>query len=261
MKRIFVSLILVTSLFSFDVNSKVHNLIGDNNYKTYNKLLKKIFKKKHYTIEQIVLKLRNNGLLNIFFKTPKIIQTKFIFQNGNPIFDTKVLYDSLTSIGYYYFYPIDIEKHQKYSVEIEFQSEHYIEPMSIIKEMQTRGCKITDLRKNSNEFVYNFDCENIFIKEAKNLKSKNQYNVFVKGIYWIKPNGFKKIRIYSKKLDFWHPYVVFYDKNLNMIKLIEKNNVQRIVVSKIPEDTAYIKIMDSFNKENIKRGIIFKGYK
>jgi hypothetical protein len=261
MKLIFISLFFITSLFSFDVNSKVQNLIGENNYKTYNKLLKKIFKKKHYTIEEVVYKLRNNGLLDIFFKSPKIIQTKFIFQNGNPIFNSKVLYDSLTSIGYYYFYPINIEKYDNYAVEIEFQSEHFIEPMSIIKEMKNRGCYLTNLNRNDEKFIYNFDCENIFIKEANTLKQTSKKYVYAKGVYWIKPNKLNKIRIYSKNLDFWHPYIVFYDKNLNIIKFIENENVKRVIVSNIPEDTEYIKIMDSFNKENIKRGIIVKGYK
>jgi len=261
MRLVFVSLIFFSSIFAFNVNDKVKNIIGVHNYQTYNKLLKKIFKHKKYTIEEVVSKLRNNGLLDIFFNAPKIIQTKFIFQNGNPIFDTKVLYDSLTSIGYYYFYPINIEKGDDYSIEIEFQSEHFIEPMSIIKEMKNRGCLITDLNRKKDKFIYNFDCEKIFIKEAKPLLPKSRKYVYASGVYWIKPNNFKKIKIYSKRLDFWHPYVVFYDKELNIIKLIENEDVNREVLSEIPEGTEYIKIMDSFNKENIKRGIIVKGLK
>jgi hypothetical protein len=261
MKQIILSIFFSSLLFSLNVDSKVRNLIGEDNYLTYNKLLKKIFTEDESNIENIIYKLRNNGLLDIFFKSPKIIQTQFIFKNGNPVFNTKVLYDSLTSIGYYYYYPISIEKFKKYSINIEFQSEHFIEPMSIIKEMKDRGCYINDLTRNGEKFIYNFDCENIFIKEANTLEEESKKYVYAKGVYWIKPNNFNKIRIYTNKLDFWHPYIVFYDKSLNIIKIRENEDLRRVLISKIPEDCEYIKIMDSFNKENIKRGIIVKGYK
>jgi hypothetical protein len=135
----------------------------------------------------------------------------------------------------------------------------YIDPLEFLKEMNKYGCKVTNIKKAS-KYTYYLNCEN-----AKPLTTpldssvKNLSNT--QGEYWVSPNGYKKIAIKSSPLDFWHPYVVFYDENLNILNIIVSEDKKRQITAKIPRYCSYIKIRDAFTKENIKRGIFVKGIK
>jgi len=67
--------------------------------------------------------------------------------------------------------------------------------------------------------------------------------------------------ITTSKLDNWYPYVVFFDKNLNILNIIAKENSQKTIYLDIPQECAYIKISDNYSKTNFKRGITIKGIK
>jgi len=261
MKKL-VSIILISSfLFGFNTQ-KIKNLMGEENYQNYSKLLDKIFTKDSYDIYEILKKLKNNGLLELFFDKAKLIHTRFIFDGGDNILNTKILNDSLYNLGYYYYYYSNVDKvDDRYSIEIEFKSEHYIDPVSLIDEFNTRGCKVEDVYKIDKVFHYIFNCQNGIIKEAKQLTQDNQRFINSKGIYWLINDNFKTIKIKTKKIDFWHPSVWFYDKNLNLINNYKKNKKTTILTLAIPTDCKYIKITDMYSGENFKRGIIIKGLK
>lgn len=261
MKPFFIIVLLSFSLFSFDTDEKVKNLIGQSSYTTYHKLLGKIIKKREYTIEELIALLKNNGLLELFFNNPKMIQTRFSFQKSPPVLSTKILYDSLTTLGYYYFYPSYSQKNDtRYILDIEFKSEHYIDPLTLLEEMKNRGCQMSDISKEKERFNYVFDCSEGHVKEAKPLLKTPKRYINAKGIYWISldETPFEEIEIKTKKADHWTPYIVFYDKNLEVIDIIRKKKKTTEIVLPIPENTKYIKIMDSFNKQNVKRGVIVK---
>ena len=261
MKKIVLFLLLTVSLFSFE-NQKIENLMGESEFKTYNKLLDKIFVDKNMDILTILSTLKNNGLLDLFFNKPRIIHTKFIFSSRNDIIKMKVLNDSLKSLGYYYFYPSDTQKtDDEFIVNIEFKSEHYIDPVVMIKEMDSRGCMIKDVDRDNDMFVYKFDCSNAFIKEAVTLTNKNKRYINIKGDYWIKPADFEKIYIRTRKVDYWHPSVWFYDDKLNLINDVKINRKTDRLTLEIPAGCDYIKITDIYSGENFKRGIIIKGLK
>jgi hypothetical protein len=50
-------------------------------------------------------------------------------------------------------------------------------------------------------------------------------------------------------------YIVFYDKDLNILDTIKKNRVYRGLKSNVPYGTHYIKITDRYTLINIKRGL------
>jgi predicted RNA-binding protein associated with RNAse of E/G family len=56
-------------------------------------------------------------------------------------------------------------------------------------------------------------------------------------------------------LNHWHPYIVFYDKHLNILKIIKKDNIFKTFNTNIPKGTNYIKITDLYMLLNIKRGL------
>jgi hypothetical protein len=260
MKKIFLLLLIAIDLFAIKNFSKIENIMEKENYQKYQKLIDKIFPNDEYNITEIVKKLKNNGLINLFFKKAEIVDTKFEFQNGNPILEQKILNNSLTNLGYYYFYPIEISKTNNiYNVTLEMKSEHFIDPVSIINELNSRGCEILDISRNKKIFNYKIDCSNGFIKEVKNLTNKNQSFVNPNGVYWIKNDNFSKLTIKTSRLDSWHPSVWFYDKNINLINVFRKNVVMNFTVLEIPPACEYIKITDIYSPENFKRGIIIKG--
>jgi len=255
--RFFLVFILTINLFA---NSYyfIKNIIGNSKFNTYKQLIISSLDK-NASLKDTIIFLENNGLLDLYKGVKNNISPTFIFINNNPIFNTKTLYDSLYYLGYINFYPIFIKKENNYSIQLKIKSKHFIDPLNLINELKKRGCKITNVIKNKN-FTYYINCKNEKLK-AFFLKNKIQALHKIKGIYWINPKNFKKIYIKTSKYDFFHPYIVFYDKNLNILNIITSKNIKRKLILNIPQNTTYIKIKDYFTKENIKRGIFIKGLK
>jgi len=256
MKKILIVFIFTVSVFANNIQT-VKNLIGEEKFNTYYELLKPVLNET--SLIKTLEYLQNNGLLDIFFNKPKLIHPSFVFINNNPVFNTKTLYSTLNSLGYYYFYPVKISKNGNYTITLEMKSTHYIDPLLFSKTIEQSGCKVISINKNEN-YSYTIDCENEHINTLKVIDKKIKL-LNAKGIYWINPNSYNKIMIYSSKLDNWYPYIVFFDKNLNILNIIAKENSKRTVYLNIPAECAYIKISDTYSKENFKRGIIVKGIK
>ena len=255
MKKLLLVILIISTLFA-DNTKFIKNLIGEDKFNNYYELLKPVLNEN--SLVKTIEYLQNNGLLDIFFDKPKIIHPRFIFLNNNPIFNTKILYNVLNSMGYYYFYPIKIEKNEKnYSLTLEMKSTHYIAPLIFINTMNQNGCKVTSLEK-TNSYIYTIDCKNGFLNATSVINKKIKL-LNAKGTYWINPNGFNKIFISTSKLDNWYPHIVFFDKNLNILNIISKENPQRFTYLNIPAECRYIKITDTFSKKNFKRGIYIKG--
>ncbi len=233
------------------------NILGERTYYKYKNVIISSLEE-NASLKETIVFLENNGLINLYFNKIKTIHPTFIFKNQNPVFNTKTLYDSLKTLGYYGFYPTKIHKNNTYSITLEILSQNYIDPLNLLNELKKRGCTLYNIKKEKN-FTYYISCDNEKIPNAKTLTNDIQALHNINGIYWIEPNNFKKIYISTSKYDFWHPYIVFYDKNLNILNIISTSNLERKKTLNIPQGTKYIKIADSFTKENIKRGIFIKG--
>ena len=256
MKKILIVFIFTVSVFANNIQT-VKNLIGEEKFNTYYELLKPVLNEP--SLIKTLEYLQNNGLLDIFFDKPRLINPTFIFIDNNPVFNTKKLYSTLNSLGYYYFYPVKLIKNKNYSITLEMKSTHFIDPLLFSKTIAQNGCKVVGINKH-NHYIYTINCKNAHLDTLKVVSKKTKL-LNAKGIYWINPNGFDKIMIYTSKLDNWYPYIVFFDKNLNILNIIAKENSKRTVFLNIPPECAYIKISDTYSKENFKRGIIIKGIK
>ncbi len=254
MKKFLISF-LASFLFANNTIA-IKNLIGEEKFNTYQALLIPILNKKT-SLEKIISYLQNNGLLDIFFEKPKYIHPTFIFLNNNPIFNTKTLYDTLNTLGYYYFYPTTISKTNSFQITIEMKSAHYIDPLLFLQTISQKGCKVKSIIKNKN-YTYYLDCKEEK-KEAIRIVSDKIKLINAKGLYWLNPNGFKQISVTTSKYDNWYPYIVFYDKNLNILNIIAKEISQQNINLNIPQECRYIKVKDNFSKVNFKRGIYVKG--
>jgi len=250
--RICLIAIFVTQLFA--TNKYVENLISQK-AKEYKGLISSI--SKDASLVEVIKILKNNGLLELFFKKPKTIHPTFIFKN-NSIISFKILYMTLQNLGYYYYYPSKVEKKDNLKITIEMKSIHHIDPLNFIKEIKNYGCKVKNII-NKGDYQYFIECNPSFPAHKITKKIKNYVNI--NGEYWLNPNGFYKILIATSRYDNWYPYIVFYDKNLEIIKIFAKKDIQKRVTLQVPYETKYIKVRDNYTKENFKRGIYVKGLK
>ena len=237
--------------------SFIKDLIGTRKFKTYYELIKPILNEKDLikTLEF----LQNNGLLNIFFEKPRNIYPTFMLKNSNPILETKILYQTLNQLGCYYFYPVKIVNKQNYIITLEINSKNFIDPLLFIKTISQYGCNVTSIKKRRN-YTYIVDCKNAKLNVPKVINKPIKY-INAKGVYFFSSNDFKIIKVSASTYDKWYPYIVLFDKNLNILNLIAKTTYQANVVINIPNECKYIKIKDNYSKKNIKRGIYIKGLK
>jgi len=256
MKKFLFFLITISLAFSSQATI-IKNLIGPKKYYEYKNFIYQTIISKHLPLEESIKILKENGLIDIFFKKPKIFKTTFIFTDSKLQLDSKILNDILKEMGYFYYYPISVTNNGNYKIAIEMQSTHYIDPLEFIQELKKYNCKIKNVSRDP-DFTWTLNCYNANIPSTP-LTSSIQALSNTIGEYWVTPNGYKKITIKSSPLDSWHPYVVFYDKELNILNIIISDNPKRTVNAKIPSLCKYIKIKDNFTKENIKRGIFVKG--
>ena len=237
--------------------SFVKDLIGEEKFKTYYELIKPILDEKDLikTLEF----LQNNGLLNIFFEKPKNIYPTFILKNSNPILEAKILYQTLNQLGCYYFYPVKIVNKQNYIITLEINSKNFIDPLLFIKTISQYGCDVTNIQKKEN-YTYTIDCKNAKLN-VKKIINKTIRHINAKGVYFFSSNDFKIIKVSASTYDKWYPYIVLFDKNLNILNIIAKKSYQTSIVINIPNECRYIKIKDNYSKKNIKRGIYIEGLK
>ena len=71
----------------------------------------------------------------------------------------------------------------------------------------------------------------------------------------IKIDTANAINITSKSGNRWHPNVVFYDNELNVIEIVKENSLQKSLRLDVPIDTKYIKIDDIYTLTNLRRGL------
>jgi len=265
-KKILISVFLVISLNANEVlNEKIKNLIGEENYYTHKNLINFIFKKEYsYTTVdglnyQMILKtLKENGLLNLSFNEPKDLEITFHI-SSNPVKSLKILKDTLKSLGYYYYFT----KHTVYDGEnsltwtIKLKTEAAIDPLIFSDELAKHNCRILDISKEYEEkWVYKLDTSDTTLSDAVYV-TNNERVSFTKPLapYFIRIDKAKEIYIISRTLNNWLPYVVFYDKSLNILKVSKEDKVYRNITLSIPENTKYIKITDLYTLFNIKRGL------
>ena len=125
-KRLLLVLLLsLTPLYANEVNSdtgfettepqkdllqdKIKDLIGANAYARHVKFIKIIFANEDdfYTndrvdVANVIKMLKDNGLLDLFFKKPQEMHLTF-HSSGYPLFFVKIMSDTLQSMGYYRF--------------------------------------------------------------------------------------------------------------------------------------------------------------
>ncbi len=264
-KKALITFILLLSFANGDVlDDKIREFVDSDTLKLHKNLISKIFqdKEQFYTQNRLddfklLSKLKENGLLNLAFKKPTNI-TITLRSDGETLMFVKLISETMKELGYYYFVTQYIKKDELGTVwTINFTSEYSLDPVNFISELQKHGSKILNVSKKSNvEWDYIVDISKSTI--SKTIKSENGQNLSLKkplNDYWIEIENSSRVKIYSDPSDSWYPYVVFYDKNLNILKIYKNDGGAKNISIDVLNGTKYIKISDIYTLGNIKRGL------
>jgi hypothetical protein len=245
------------------LQEKIKALIGQNSYARHIKFIKIIFSnEENYYINdrvdvaKVIQTLKDNGLLDLFFKKPQEMHLTFQ-SSGYPLFFVKIMSDTLQSMGYYRFITDRVKQDESgFFWTIRLTSEYAIDPVLLKDALQKRGCDIVDIDRNSQiNWSYHIDMKEAYLM----LKELEPYQerVLKKSLYehWINVKSANSLTIWSLKGNNWYPYVSIYDKELHLLKVYKRDRKTKKIKLELPEDTAYVKIADLYSLKNIKEGL------
>jgi hypothetical protein len=130
-----------------------------------------------------------------------------------------------------------------------------IDPYQLTKEIKRAGGEVTRIiRYSKDRWRYNVNTKNSELRAIKIADKEVRLKKPLKD-YWIDVEGAKTVRISSPNGNNWHPYIVFYDRDLNILTNYTKERKSYNISLKIPKRAAYIKISDIYTLNNLKRGL------
>lgn len=264
--------LLFTLLVSFScaedlLIKKIQNLINPATFTKDRAYIDTIFsqKKDFYADDgrvdtiKVIKTLKDNGILNLFFKKPRDININFK-TGGSPLFFIKIMGDSLQNIGYYKY----VTKESKFNDsefvwKINLTSEYAVDPIILSQELKKNNCKIVDvIRDGETDWTYVVDMKNakLDVSELEDgVEFKLKRSLYA---YWLDVSNIDKIEVLSSARNDWYPYIAYYDKSLKLQKVMKIDAKKTNITLEIKEDTRYIKISDIYTLKNIKDDLVLK---
>jgi hypothetical protein len=268
-KYVIILIFLITYSRASEILDLVQQLISTDSFRENKALIEKIFayEKQFIDLEgnidlhEILRKLNTNGILKLFLHKPQSIHISFN-SNGNSKFFLKLIFDSLEDLGYSKYRVLNIKKDDDgIKLEIDLTSDYILDPTLFYESLAQKGCKIMSIKRDSHlSWEYYIDIVTGFLNTT--IIFTNDNPKFFKDSYsdyWIKiDESAKKLIVKSVRGNHWHPYITFYDFELNIldIKKIEKRHFK--VILEIPEKTFYCRITDMYRLNNIHHGLQIK---
>jgi len=257
-------LVFIGSLQANVVVSKVQNIVGNTEYQTHKALIELLFKNENFYLANEKIKyfnmfdtLQKNGLLNLRFQKPTEVKLQFKI-NGNNKKGYKILSDLLQTLGFRYFFTKKLENNgEELLWSIALKVEYMLDPVMFLRELKYSGCNVLDVTKKSqHEWYYEIDFEGASLPKAAQIQ-KNEKVRFQKPLkpLFLDIEDAKALQVLSRNLNRWFPDIVFFDKDLKVLKDIKIDKVYKGLKTKVPEGTKYVRITDKYNLINIKRGL------
>lgn len=267
MVKIFLLFTLLVSFSSAEdlLIKKIQNLINPATFAKDRAYIDTIFspKKDFYEDDgsvnsiKVIKTLKDNGILNLFFKKPRDINISFKTK-GAPLLFIKIMSDSLQNIGYYKYITKESNLNDsEFTWKINLISEYAADPIILSQELKKSNCKIIDvIRENDSDWTYVVDIKNakldvIELEDGVEFKLKRSLYA-----YWIDVSNIEKIEISSSSRNDWYPYIAYYDKSLKLVKVSKIDTKKTNITLEIKEDTRYIKISDIYTLKNIKDDLV-----
>ncbi|GHV58675.1 hypothetical protein FACS1894103_0580 [Campylobacterota bacterium] len=260
--------VLSSTLCADAVNDKVRSLVDPQSYVVHQKLIDIIFKDRaeffvdadHADSVKIATALKDNGLLDIFYKNaPRNLSATFRTVRS-PLFMLKAVSDCLSELGYNFTLTSNMRMDQfLFEWTLSYKSDHAIDPALLSKRLMAYGIAIDDISKKGDEWVFSISASEPHLSEATVLNHTQEEPLFLQnplGEYWIRlPETAKSVVARKKTGSSWVVYTAFYDKDLNILRTRTTKNSVRLFNATVPNSAVYMKITDNDVASNLRHGI------
>lgn len=262
-KKLFLFTALNVALFA-NINNNIRDILGTSDYNTHRNLINHLFKNQNsfYSNGQIdyvkiTEVLSNNNLLKLNLGSTQDLFVTFNF-NSNPKISLKNISDIIRILGnqnYITQEEVVVNNQLKWTVKIKAAAA--ISPLRLSQELQKVNSRILDIkREGSNKWSYSIDASNSKIYRTEDLVNNSQLSLKKpQRAYIIEVDNISNITISSTAGNSWHPNIVFYDSNYNVLEIVEKDSLHRSLRLSVPNSTKYIKIDDFYSLANLKQGL------
>ncbi len=266
MVKITLSLILlVLTLSANSLEKSIEHIVGKESFIRNKGLISVLFKDEakfksrgRVDLLQVTKILKDNDLLSLKLPSTSKIKLNFATEQNQALMFIKLIKDSLTSLGYNL--PLTtkaIRDKNGFLWQLTITSSQVIDPYLLTQELQKRDAQVTDIiRYSADNYRYDIATYDVNLKTI--TIEPNQETNLKKPLhpYWIDLQGAKSITLKSRAGNNWHPYIIFYDRELKIITNYTKERKSYNVTLKIPPNAKYIKISDLYALINLKRGLV-----
>ncbi len=262
--------LLLLCLLSFShaqdlLMQKIQNLVNPKTFTKDKAFIETIFSPKsaYYTNDgrvdsvKVIKTLKENGILNLFFKTPREMNISFK-THGEPLLFIKIMSDSLQNIGYYKYMTKESSfENPEFVWKINLTSEYAADPLILAQELEKNSCKIVDVvRENESDWSYTIDMQKAKLNVATlegGVELSLKRSLYA---YWLDVSKIATLDIVSSLRNEWYPYVAFYDKSLKLLSVIKMDTKKTNITLEINPEAYYIKISDIYTLKNIKDDLV-----
>jgi hypothetical protein len=242
------------------LDTKIKSLLNEDTFKKNEAYINIIFSPKSDFIindrvdsVKVVQTLKDNGLLNLYFKNPRELRLNF-HTSDNPLFFVKIMGDTLRNMGYYRYVTKQSSLDESgFTWSITLKTEYVTDPQVLQKELSSSGSKIVDvIRITQSEWTFDVDMRNAFLA-VKELTSGEELEL-KRSLYsyWLDVSTIEKLKIKSSARNSWYPYIAYFDSSLHLLKVVKRDTKRRSITLNIPQNAKYIKISDIYTLKNIK---------
>jgi len=267
-KALLLSIFLASFLNAQDLLiEKIRTLINPNTFAKDRAYIDVVFSPREdfYTKDgridsiKVIKTLKDNGILNLFFKKPRDIDISFKTK-GEPLFFIKIMGDSLQNIGYYRYVTKESNfNSDEFVWKINLTSEYAADPIILSQELKKSNCEIVDvIRDNETDWTYVIDMQNakLNISELEGgVEFRLKRSLYA---YWLDVSKVQTVQVLSSARNDWYPYIAFYDKSLKLLRVMKIDTKKSNIFLDMKEDTHYIKISDIYSLKNIKDDLVLK---
>lgn len=262
-KKLLLLIFVVSLCFSGSLEDKIRTYMSAQEYHKHSRLLDMVFKNKESFYRygsvdsvKVLSALRQNGLLKLSLGSPQQLIVGFELDFAS-FMGIKAISDSLASLGYNYFVIDEAKNNEEgFSLKIGIDTEYAPDPILLNSELKKRGIKVVDISKEASEWSYALSLESATLPDAIGLGSGESKTVSrMLQSYWVEIEGSpSSLVLKSLSGNSWYPKVVFYDSNLNILEVEQKDIESKYEELSIPEGSKFIKVSDFFGPYNIKNG-------
>ena len=245
------------------VTEKIKSFLDEQAYNDNKAFINVIFdpKSAYYIndrvdVVKIIKILKENGLLNLFFKAPQAFSLTFK-TNGSPIFFVRIMDDVLSGIGYFRYVTTAANLNaSEFSWTISLTSEYMTDPIILQKALQKNGCNIIDITKNSaKKWTYIIDMNSGALNVPTFEDGKDVQLRRILYPRWFNVSKIRSLKVHSSRRNHWYPYISYYDASLHLVKLLKRDKVSKLLSLVIPKSAKYMKITDLYTLKNLRDGL------